>query len=91
MKRITNGLTITTLTLLFAASAPAIAQMGKPDPEEVARRFAAADKNGDGQLTREEANAGMPRIAKNFDKIDADRKGYITLDEIKAALAAGRS
>ena len=26
----------------------------------------------------------MPRVAKNFDKIDADKKGYITADQIKA-------
>ena len=27
----------------------------------------------------------MPRVAKNFDRIDKDKKGYVTLDEIKAA------
>jgi Ca2+-binding EF-hand superfamily protein len=91
MKRIMNGLTITALTAVFAASAPATAQLRKPDPEEVAKRFAAADKNGDGRLTREEATAGMPRVAKNFDTIDKDKKGYVTLDEIKAAMTAGRS
>lgn len=91
MKLIMNGLTLTALTLAFSASAPATAQMRKPDPEEVAKRFAAADKNGDGRLTRDEAKAGLPRVAKNFDTIDKEKKGYVTLDEIKAALAEGRS
>lgn len=39
-------------------------------------------------MTLEEAQAGMPRVAKNFAEIDKDKKGYVTLDEIKAALAA---
>jgi Ca2+-binding EF-hand superfamily protein len=55
------------------------------DPDTLATlktRFAAADKNGDGKLTRDECQAGMPRIYRGFDKIDADGKGYITLDQI---------
>jgi len=26
----------------------------------------------------------MPRVAKVFDKIDTEKKGYITLDQLKA-------
>lgn len=55
------------------------------DPDTLATlksRFAAADKNGDGKLTREECQAGMPRIYRGFDKIDGESKGYITLDQI---------
>ena len=52
------------------------------------QRFKEANKKGDGKLTLEEAQAGMPRVAKNFAEIDKDKKGYVTLDEIKAALAA---
>jgi Ca2+-binding EF-hand superfamily protein len=66
-------------------STVAIAQSATPD--EVTAKFKAADKNGDGQLTLEEAKAGMPRIAKNFDKLDVDKKGYLTLDQILAAVA----
>jgi Ca2+-binding EF-hand superfamily protein len=46
-----------------------------------AERFKAADKDGDGSLTREEATA-MPRIAKNFDAIDDDKSGTVTKKEI---------
>ena len=45
--------------------------------EEIAERFAAADTNHDGQLTLAEAQAGMPRVAANFSKIDADGSGTV--------------
>lgn len=51
-------------------------------------RFAAADKDKDGKLTLAEAQAGMPRVAANFNKIDRAGKGYVTVDEIKAAMAS---
>ena len=60
------------------------------DPDTLATlkaRFAAADKNGDGKLTREECQAGMPRIYRGFDKIDADSKGYVTLEQILTFVA----
>ena len=66
----------------------AIGQVYAADPPppaneaEIAARFKAADKNGDGKLTLEEAKAGMPRIAAVFDKIDTDNKGYLTLPQI---------
>ena len=50
------------------------------------QRFKAANKTNDGKLTLEQAKAGMPRVAKNFDKIDVDHKGYVTLDQIKEAM-----
>jgi hypothetical protein len=52
----------------------------------VDKRFAEADKDGDGKLTREEAEA-MPRVSKNFDKLDADKQGYVTLAQLKDAMA----
>lgn len=51
---------------------------------QIDERFAKADKNQDGKLTREEAQAGMPKVAANFDKIDTQKKGYVTVDQIKA-------
>lgn len=52
---------------------------------QIDAKFAAADKNWDGKLTLEEAQQGMPRVAANFDKIDTEKRGYVTLDQIKAA------
>ncbi len=52
--------------------------------KEVAARFKAADKNGDGKLTLEEAKVGMPRIAGGFEKIDTQNKGYVTLEEVQS-------
>jgi len=82
MKPTTMPLAIAALMVAFAS--PAHAQQQKPDGDELAKRFAAADKDGDGRLTLEEATAGMPRVARNFDKIDKDKKGYVTLDQLKA-------
>lgn len=48
-------------------------------------KFNAADTNHDGKLTLEEAKAGLPRIAQNFSKIDTAGRGYITVDDIRAA------
>ena len=60
--------------------------------EQMAQRFdakfKAADKDGDGALTKEEAQAGMPHLAKNFDQIDANHDGKITEDEIRAYMKA---
>lgn len=46
--------------------------------------FKNSDKDNDGTLTREEAKA-MPRVARNFDAIDTDKSGSVTLGEIQAA------
>jgi len=52
---------------------------------QIDAKFAVADKNQDGKLTLEEAKQGMPKVAANFDKIDTDKRGYVTLDQIKGA------
>ncbi len=54
--------------------------------KQLEEKFKAADKNADGKLTPEEAKEGMPRVARAFDKIDTQKNGYITLDQIKAAM-----
>ncbi|KWR87576.1 EF-hand domain-containing protein [Cupriavidus sp. IDO] len=51
-------------------------------------KFNAADTNHDGKLTREEAEAGMPEVYKNFDKIDTKKTGAITQRQIGAYGAA---
>lgn len=67
---------------LSVASAQTQAQLAQMES-----RFAAADKNGDGKLTPDEAKAGMPRVSQNFAKIDRGNKGYVTIDDIKAAMS----
>lgn len=49
---------------------------------------AAADERG---LSRAEAEARAPRLARHFDAIDADRDGRITAREIRAWRKAGRA
>ncbi len=49
----------------------------------LSQRFAAANVTHDGRLTRQQAQPVMPRIAENFDAIDVDQKGYVTLAEIQ--------
>jgi hypothetical protein len=71
-------------TQVVRAQAPTGAQKRDLEIEE---RFKAADKNHDGRLTLEEAKAGMPRVAMAFDRIDVDKKGYVTVDQIKAFAA----
>lgn len=80
-----KGILISAISLLCLATPSKV--RADIDPETLATlrsRFAAADKNRDGRLTRDECQAGMPRIFKGFDRIDADKKGYITLDQIIA-------
>ena len=57
----------------------------------LAQRFAAANVTHDGRLTREQAERGMPLVARNFDAIDMDQKGYVTLPEIRAFAAQRRA
>jgi hypothetical protein len=49
-------------------------------------RFKKADANGDGTLSRAEAEKGMPRLARHFDELDANRDGQVSPDELQAAL-----
>jgi Ca2+-binding EF-hand superfamily protein len=53
---------------------------------ELETRFKAADKNADGKLTLQEAKDGMPRVADAFSHIDIEKKGYVTLDQIRAIM-----
>ena len=50
--------------------------------------WARIDSDGDGRISRAEAQAGAPRLAQNFDAIDADHDGFVTRDELRAAFGA---
>lgn len=43
----------------------------------------AADKNGDGQISLEEARAGLPMVADHFDMLDANKDGQISKAEFE--------
>lgn len=56
-----------------------------PSPDEMVKTLMAFDRNGDGQLTRDE----LPdRMAGLFDRADADHNGILTADEIRKAAQA---
>lgn len=56
--------------------------------EGLAARFNKADADHDGKLTLAEAQAGMPRVAKHFDRIDTGHQGYVTLEGLRTAMQA---
>ena len=64
----------------------------KADPQECRERmqqrvhdwFKKVDKDGDGSISREEAQANAPRLAKNFDAVDANHDGKVTMEELRA-------
>ena len=70
----------------------------KQDPEKcraaMKQRFEAdwkkADTDGDGSLSKAEAEKSMPRVAHHFDAIDTDKDGKISLAEMEAARARHR-
>ena len=49
-----------------------------------AERLKAADTNGDGMISRDEAKA-LPRLAERFDAIDVNGDGQLTRDELRFA------
>jgi len=83
--------TIVTLTAasLAAASFLVLADPGAGRAGGM-ERLRAADTNGDGMISRQEA-AALPRIAKNFDAIDTNRDGQVTGEELRAFHQAQRA
>ncbi len=55
------------------------------------QKFEAANVTRDGRLTQEQAQqAGMHAIARHFQEIDVDRKGYVTMQDVHAWQRARR-
>lgn len=91
-----NTLRVTHLVLAGAlafGSAAAMAQAAIPEAggeraqkmaAELQKRFTAADTNGDGRLTNEEAKGKMPLVYKHFDEIDAAHAGAVSMADIAA-------
>ncbi len=56
-----------------------------------AEHFRRADADGDGALTRTEAEQALPRLGAKFDRIDADRDERLTPDELRRYFDARRA
>jgi hypothetical protein len=82
--------------LLCCASTVTFAQAVAPqggNPQRMERmmqqlqtRFSTANTTHDGKLTKDQAAAGMPMVARHFNEIDSQKAGYITLPQIEAFL-----
>jgi hypothetical protein len=72
------------LSAMAADTSPATPPAAQPGP---GGHFAAMDTNGDGAISKAEAEAGSPRLAKRFAEIDANGDGLITREEMQAARA----
>jgi hypothetical protein len=77
-----------TLSLAICTCAfPMLGQAQQQSPvDRLDARFQAADTDHNGQLSREEAEKGMPALARHFDQIAGD-KGFVTLEDLHAAMA----
>ena len=54
-------------------------------------RLGAADRDGDGRISREEAEVSLPRIAGKFARIDADGDGFVDAGEFRAWIERRKS
>lgn len=51
--------------------------------EKFDEHFKAADTNNDGQLSLDEVQAGMPRLADRFSTLDKDKNGLLSKEELQ--------
>jgi Ca2+-binding EF-hand superfamily protein len=77
-------LSSTALLVSLNSYAQSKAERAQEMKEKLTERFNAADADHDGRLTRLEAEGKMPRVAKSFDAIDVQKRGYVTIDQIAA-------
>lgn len=75
------------LALLFTSQLVLAGTQDPPVPQDaraMGAKLREADRDRDGRLSRTEA-AGLPVLAKHFDRIDGDRDGYLTREEFRTA------
>ena len=87
MRKVNTALVTVLLSAGIGASV-AFAQTPVEPPKgerahKMHERLKAADKDGDGKISRAEA-AALPRLAKHFDEIDTNKDGFITKEEMQA-------
>lgn len=78
-------ITVTALLASAAMLAPVFSAHAEEKGARLEAAFKKADKDNDGTLTKDEAKS-MPRVAKNFDAIDADKDGTVSMVEIHASM-----
>lgn len=66
-------------------------QRGRDGRTALAAHFMRADADGNGLLSRDEAEAQLPRVAARFDRIDANHDGAITAEEFADGLKTRRA
>ena len=64
----------------LAWALPVAAELSAVAREAIEAAFARGDSNGDGKLSRAEAQR-FPEIAARFDELDTDRDGFLSLIE----------
>ena len=78
--------TLSTCALAIAALLAGHAIAGDPPRSDAPRDEMRADKDGDGRVSRAEANAAATeRTNEWFDKLDLNKDGYITSEETRQA------
>ena len=85
-----GAVALATLTMSLDAYALG-ASRSERAAEKMKERFADADTDHDGLISRDEADKGMPRIAAHFGEIDANGDGKLAKDEIAAYLRDQRA
>lgn len=70
----------------FAAEQPQVSK--KEQEARFNQIFKAIDSNGDGNISRVEAELKEPNIANNFEQMDTNHDGGLTKKEIKDTVAA---
>jgi EF hand len=66
--------------LTALAAWPVAAELSAVDREAIEAAFARADTNGDGKLSRDEAQR-FPEISARFDELDRDRDNFLSFAE----------
>lgn len=82
---------VATLIAIALVSAASVVFAAGPEGKHEGgkERLRAADTNGDGMISKQEA-AALPRIAKDFDAIDTNHDGQLTAEELHAFRKAHR-
>ena len=82
---------LSTCAFAIAAVLAASAYADPPTSDAPPHGLMRADKDGDGKISRDEFQAaGKDRSAAWFDKLDTNKDGYLTQDELRQAHQAWR-